>query len=69
MKQPWEFEELEEQISQAALPIKKLLVTPEDCSLRTVAENWLKDHAAYLQPEEPKGYILTEFVDESKLNF
>lgn len=69
MMQDWEKSELEEQISQAALLIKKLLVTPEDCALRDVAENWLKDHAAYLQPEEPKGYILTEFVDEKRLGF
>lgn len=52
--QHWEKEEFEEQISQAAVLLKKLLQTPEDCELRNVCENWLKEHKSYL-PIEPIG--------------
>lgn len=54
----WEKDELDEQISQAATLIKKLLVSPEDCELRNVCESWLKEHRAYL-PED-SGYDVTK---------
>lgn len=62
MTQYWQLEELDEQIGQAALLLKKLLDTPEDCSLRDVCQNWIEEHKNYL-PDVPGGY------DISKLNF
>lgn len=65
----WEKDELDEQISQAAVLIKKLMETPEDCELRFVCQNWLDDHKSYL-PDKPKGYSISELDgDEKHLNF
>lgn len=63
----WEQDELHEQISQAALLLKKLLVDPEDCDLRRVCEAWIDDHRSYL-PEEAKGYDIRT-VDADNLPF
>lgn len=65
----WEKDELDEQISQAAVLIKKLMETPEDCELRLVCHNWLDDHKSYL-PDEPKGYDISQLDgNPENLNF
>lgn len=65
----WEKSELEEQISQAATLIKRLLDTPDDCELRNVCEGWLSDHKSYI-PDNERGYDISKLDgDVSKLNF
>lgn len=64
----WMLEEKDEQISQAALLLKRLLETPEDCELRNVVENWLADHKAYV-PTEPTFEVVkleTNEIPEAK---
>lgn len=63
----WMKDELDEQISQAALLLKKLLVDPDDCDLRLVCENWIEEHKSYLL-DEPKGYDIRT-VDADNLPF
>jgi hypothetical protein len=69
MAQDWELDEKDEQIGQAALLLKKLLDTPDDCALRDVCENWIEEHKNYL-PDEPMGYDVSALDgDEKRLNF
>lgn len=54
----WQLEEKDEHISQGVLLLSKLLLTPDDCELRNVCENWIKEHKGYMP--EPAGYDISK---------
>lgn len=69
MTQDWMLEEKDEQISQGVLLLSKLLKYSDDCSIRTVCENYIEAHKSYL-PDEPKGYDVSQLDgNPNNLNF
>jgi hypothetical protein len=69
MIQDWQYEELEEQLSQCAVLLKKIMQTPDDCDLRNVCDNWIEAHKSYL-PDVPKGYDVSQLDgNPNNLNF
>ena len=69
MRQDWELEEKDEHIAQGVLLLSKLLINPNNCELRAVCENYIKEHKAYV-PDEPKGYDISQLDgNPDNLNF